>query len=248
MDVDKKRSFYERNLKLTKQDIQKAVNPDDYVIQTVNCMTELNKAINMLVKRLREWYSLYNPEASNNLKDHAVFTDLILKKTKKELLKEFKVDYSMGADLSDEDLSPIMSLAKQVNSMYSLKSKLDKYLEKTMNSYCPNVTAITGHLVGAKLLEHAHSLKRMAELPASTVQLLGAEKALFRHMRSNAKPPKYGVIFSLPMIQRAHPKQRGKVARAFADKISIAAKVDYFKGEFIGDKLKKQLEKKFHDY
>jgi len=121
----------------------------------------------------------------------------------------------------------------------------EKYLERKMTELCPNMTAVAGYLIGAKLLAYAGSTKRLAELPSSTIQLLGAEKALFRHITRNSLPPKYGVLHEHPMIARARKQDHGKVARLLADKISIASRVDYFKGAFIGDKLKEEIEKRF---
>jgi len=114
-----------------------------------------------------------------------------------------------------------------------------------MMAYCPNIYSLTGGLIGAKLLEKAKSLRHMAFLPSSTIQLLGAEKALFRHLRNKKiRPPKHGLILSHPTVMDAKRTDRGAAARMFAAKISIAAKVDYFHGEFIGDRLREELEKK----
>ena len=114
-----------------------------------------------------------------------------------------------------------------------------------MDGFCPNIKAVCDVMIAAKLMEHAGSLKRLSEMPASTIQILGAEKALFRHMKTGAKPPRHGVIVSHSLIANSPEKMHGRIARTLADKISIAAKVDYFKGQFIGDKLRKELEGKF---
>ena len=240
--------FYEANLLLTKIKVKGSVSDDQLIIQAINNIDDLNKATNTLVKRLREWYELYNPEFSESLTDHEKFVELIVKKNKTELLKEvnIKVRESMGADLNQKDVKPILSLAKQIQELYKFKEAQSKYLETRMKEVCPNMLAITGPLIGAKLLSLAGSLQRMAELPSSTVQLLGAEKALFRHLTNKKSlPPKYGVLHEHPMIARAKKKDHGKVARTLADKISIAVKVDYFKGDYVGDKLKQALEKRF---
>ncbi len=241
-------NLYQTNLMITKQKLKQAVTEDQLIIQTINNIDDLNKTTNTLVKRLREWYELYNPEFSESIQDHEKFVELIIKKDKGQLLKELKLkpEQTMGADLKEKDVKPIIALAKQINDSYKLKDVQTKYLEEKMNIVCPNMNAITGALIGAKLMSLAGSLQRMAELPSSTIQLLGAEKALFRHLTNKKSlPPKYGVLHEHPLITKAKKKDHGKIARKLADKISLAVKVDYFKGEFIGDKLKRDLEKRF---
>jgi len=231
---------------ITRKRIRESVNEDVFVIQSVNSIKELEKITNMMAKRLREWHSYYLPEFSESIHDHEKFAELTAKKTKDQLLKDIKAkkEHSMGADIKNKDLEPIKELAKELNSMYALKEKHKRYLEKLMNDYCPNTSAVAGPIIGAKLLEQAGSLKKLSEFPSSTVQVLGAEEAFFRHMTTGAKPPKYGYIHEHPFIARADKKSKGKIARALADKISIAAKVDYFRGKFVGDKLRKQVEAK----
>lgn len=239
--------FRKNNLILTKQKIKESVSSDLLITQTISNIEEIDKVANILAKRLREWYSYYLPEFSKSIQSHEKFVELILKKSKNELLKEIKIrkEDSMGANISNDDLKPIMALAEQLNSLYQLKEKQKEYLENLMKKTCPNLLEVAGPLIGAKLIGHAGSLKHLTEIPASIVQLLGAEKALFRHMKTGARPPKYGLIYSHQLIAQAKKKDQGKVARGLADKISIAIKVDHFKGEFIGDKLRKQLENKF---
>jgi len=229
--------FYEKNIQLTKKDIKASVSNDLLIIQTINGIEELDKVANMLAKRLREWYSLYNPELSHDIEDHKKFVEEVLKKVKRKS--------AMGAELSEKDLKLILELANKLKIVYEFREHLEKYLESLVKQVCPNITAITGALIAAKLLEHAGSLKKLVLFPASTIQLLGAEKALFRHMKTKAKAPKYGVLFQHPLIQKNKKKLHGKIARTLADKISLAAKIDYFKGEFIGDKLRKEIEDKF---
>jgi nucleolar protein 56 len=229
--------FYKRNLDLTKQRIKESVTPDLLVIHAIKDITGIDRAVNILVKNLRDWYSLYNPEMSENVKEHESFVRLVLEGKKRES--------KMGSNLSKRDLEPIMSLAKQVSGLYLFRKKQEQYLDKLMKETCPNLTLIAGSLTGAKLIEIAGSLKHLAEMPSSTVQLLGAEEALFRHLKTGSRCPKYGVIYAHELIQRTKKEDQGKAARALADKITIAGRVDYFKGEFIGDKLKKELEERF---
>ena len=239
--------FYQKNIEITKKAIKESVKKDVLIIQTINNIEGIDKVNSILIKNLREWYEIYNPEFSKSISNNEKFTELIIKKNKKGLLKEIKVreEDSMGADLSKDDLDAIKELAKKLDGIYNLKKGQQEYLEKLMREECPNLTEIASVFIGAKLIAYAGSLKRLSEMPASTIQLLGAEKALFRHMRTGAKAPKYGILFQHPLIGKINKKNYGKVARALADKISIAAKVDYFKGDFIGDKLKKEVEARF---
>lgn len=239
--------FYSKNVEITKSDVKDSVRDDILIIHAINSVEEIDKSVNILVKRLREWYELYNPEFSMAVESHERFVEEILEKEKKDLLKELKIEpsYSIGADLKQEDIEPIKSLAHQVYDLFQLKKSLMNYISTLMDELCPNIKAVCGVITGAMLIDKTGSLKRLSELPASTVQVLGAENALFRHMKTGAKPPRHGVIIHHPLLANAPNKVHGKIARVLADKIAIASKVDYFKGQFIGDKLRKILDDKF---
>ena len=146
---------------------------------------------------------------------------------------------------SEKRQAPIKELAKTITSLYTLRKSQSDYLELIIKKTYSNMYAITGSQIGAKLISFAGGFERLAKFPASTIQLLGAEEALFRHLKTGAKSPKYGILHEHPLVTQARASERGKVARALGDKISIAVKVDFFKGKFIGDKLRKQLEAKF---
>jgi len=147
----------------------------------------------------------------------------------------------------DEDIAAIQDLALIVSELYETKARFDAYVQRTMEMHAPNLTKLLSANLGARLISLAGSLGRLAKLPSSTVQLLGAEKAMFMHLRSGKAPPKHGIIFQHPSIYKAPYWQRGKVARSLASKASIAAKVDFYKGEFIGDKLVEDMEKRVNE-
>jgi nucleolar protein 56 len=229
----------ELNLKETKKKIRDSVKDDVLIIQTISHLEDLNKVINILIKDLREWYSYYNPEFSKRNQEHEVFIQLILKN------QDNKIKESMGGNLKKEDLKPLKDLTKQIDDLYKFKEKQEQYLESLMQKLCPNLSATAGTLIGAKLILHAGSLKNLILMPSSTVQLLGAEEALFRHIKTGARCPRHGLIVNHPLISSAPQKEHGRRARVLASKILLAAKTDYFKGKFIGDKLLKQAEDKF---
>jgi len=232
---------------IAKHKIKNSVKQDTLVIQAISNIDELDRVANTLVKRLREWYELYLPEFSKKLRDNEKFVELILKNKKSELLKEINISSrkSMGADLNETDIKPIIELAKTITSLYTLRESQSQYLELIIKKTYPNMYAITGSQIGAKLISLARSFEKLAKFPASTIQLLGAEEALFRHLKTGAKSPKYGILHEHPLVTNAQASERGKVARALGDKISIAVKIDFFKGKFIGEKLRRDLEKKF---
>src|SRR3989338_4248993 len=232
--------FNARNIKITKTSIKESVKKDLLIVQASSSIEDIDKAINLLVKRLREWYSYYNPEASYAYENHEKFVSLINHKKKSQLLKELNVSEkdAIGADLPEKDISAIMELAQKTSALFYLRQSYEKYLEGLEKEECPNFVELAGVTIAAKLIAHAGSMKRLAQMPASTLQIIGAEKALFRHMRNKKRnlPPKYGIIHEHPLIQKSDDKLRAKAARALADKLSIAIRVDYFKGKFIGDK------------
>lgn len=240
--------YHSLNLAVIKHDIKQSIEEDLFILQSINLVGDIDKAINQLSKRLREWYGLYVPEYSRSEPDTEQFIESILVKDKNELLTPLNINpsESMGADLSAENIYPLLKLAEQIKALHVLRKEQAAYIEKVMNRRYPNLSIIAGTIIGAKLISHAGSFKNLAGLPSSTIQLLGAEKALFRHLHNRrALPPKYGVLHEHPLIQSAAKKDHGKIARALADKLCIAVKVDYFKGAYIGDKLLKDLEKKF---
>ena len=217
---------------------------DSLINHAINSFSELNEAANMLVKRCREWYGLYAPEAAHDLYDNELFITKICEKNRNALLKELQVEQSMGVELAQTDVDEILALAHQIKQMYHLRTMHEEYLASMMKRYCPNTNELCGTTIAAQLIEKAGSLKRLALLPSSTIQLLGAEKALFRHITRGARSPKHGFIINHPLVSKADRKGKGKAARALADKISMCARLDYFKGEYLAPQLLKELEEK----
>lgn len=237
--------FYQKNLELTKLAVKKSVSEDGLVIQTIANVQELDKVNNLLTRRLKEWYGLYFPELEQKTSSPEKLVELVLSKDRKELLKELRIKETMGADLEKMHLLEILELAKKIKSLQELREEHEIYLEKVMSKYCPNILELAGVTLGAKLLELGKGLKHLALLPASTLQLLGAEKALFRHIKTGSRSPKYGIIFQHILVQKVGREEKGKAARMLADKLSLCARLDYFKGEFKAKEYRKELEERF---
>jgi nucleolar protein 56 len=204
------------NLKQTKKDIELATTRDNLIIQTIHSIDEISKCLNALATNLKERYGIYAPS-------------LLKTKDLQELLDQAKdvKREEMGIKLNIKDLNSIKAQYNQTVEIQKLKNKQEKYLESVMEEIVPSTLKITGSVIGARLIEKAGSLKRLARLPSSTIQILGAEKALFRHLQSNARPPKFGIIFAHESISSS--KGKGKAARQLAAKISISVRKDYFR-------------------
>ena len=218
-----------------------AVSDDFLIVQAVKSIEDLDKVLNSLAIRLRDWYEFYLPEYSVSQPDHAEFVRGVVETTKEQFLSGKKTD-SFGADLGKPHIAAMKQFAERLLGLYAAKQELERYVDSTMKTICPNLRAVAGSTLGAKLLEHAGTLKRLVELPSSTVQILGAEKALFKHLKSGSKPPKHGLLFQHPLIGKSPKKIRGKIARALAGKLAIACKADAISHNFIAEKLKEQFE------
>lgn len=232
-----------------------------HIIKAVNTLEDLDLVFNMLFEDVRDWYSLHFPELFRLVKEPEKSLTLIANLTlrekfvKEEVIKyyaneevaaelEKKAKESAGADLNAEQVEVIKQLAKKALELRKYRNALAGFIEKEMQSKLPNLTKIAGPLLGARLLREAKSLRKLAFMPSSTIQVIGAEKALFKHLRKGTKPPKHGIIFQHPLLRKVKRENRGKMARALANKISLAIKEDYFGKKDVSDKAVKELEEK----
>jgi len=243
---------------------QAAAKRDLSAVQAVRAMDDLDKTLNLLAGRVREWYGLHFPEMDRLVERHDSYAHLVAKLgnrsnfTPENLAAEgLPADKcqelakaaarSMGAELEELDLSVLQSFCNQMLDLYKFREKSESYVGEVLKEVAPNMTAVVGAPLSARLISIAGSLQNLAKMPASTLQVLGAEKALFRSLKTGARPPKHGVIFQHTAIHQAPRWQRGKIARALSGKLSIASRVDAFGGEFMGDKLKGNVEKKIEE-
>ena len=242
-------SFLTRiGLELTREKIRKSIRKDRILIQVVNAIDELDKSLNILITRLREWYGLHFPEMSRIIENHEKFAKLVSRyglrsHIEEERLKDLK-EKSIGIELDEKDERILKEYATRIEEMYKLREHLEKYVDHLMSEIAPNTKELAGSLIGARLIALAGGLEKLAQKPSSTVQLLGAEKALFRYLRGRGRSPKFGVLFIHPLVQKTPREKKGKVARVIASKISIAAKLDFYGRKEKTEKLKEDLEEK----
>merc|ERR1719354_35081 len=249
---------------------------DNMVIQSIALSDQLDKDINTYSMRVKEWYGNHFPELvkveSDNLKYCKLVELLGNRKTMHETegleskIEEICQDsdkaaavlkvatQTIGMDISEFDLAACGRFTRRVISITEYKQSLTEYLHKRMSSVAPNLSALIGDTVGARLISHAGSLTNLAKYPASTVQILGAEKALFRALKKRGNTPKYGLIFHSTFIGKAGQKNKGRISRFLANKASMASRIECFSNDdnvrtaVFGEKLKEQVEERLKFY
>jgi nucleolar protein 56 len=253
----------EKFIKKSKFGTTEALKSRDMMLgYTARSIDSMDEAIHLLTEKLEDLYSSYFPELK--LEDKRKYAEVMLvfdrKNPEAGSIEAFvgpqkaadlveKAKKSLGADLNEEDMAMIREFARNVVEMHKLRDAMDAHQEKMAQEVCPNIKFVSNAAIAAKLIAHTGSLRKLALLPASTIQVLGAEKALFKHLRSKGRvgSPKHGIIFQFPAIGTAPKHQRGKIARILATKIAIASKADAFSHRFIAEELKKELDKRIDE-
>lgn len=242
--------------KLAIHKIKKSSQEEDkLLIQAINSVDDIDESISKLVERIRDWYTIYFPEM-DTISNNETYIKLIAESENREdILENFnehfaeEIEESTGADIEEDDLLMLKSFAESIYSLQKSRKELENYIDSKMESIAPNLRDLLGSTLGAKLIAHIGSIKRLATYPASVIQIMGAEKAIFRHLKTGERPPKHGLIFQHPSVRGAKWWNRGKIARNLALKITLAVRKDVFSGEYdpsiAEDYLKKveQIEK-----
>merc|ERR1711920_99292 len=223
--------------------------------------------INTFVMRCKEWFGWHFPELVKIVPDPLMYCRVVrLIKSRDQMgsiteaeLGDLVLDESLGrqifeaaklsagTEMNPLDQTTISRFVDRVVSLCEYRKSLWTYLSDKMDAIAPNLTALIGELVGARLISHAGSLRNLAKYPASTVQILGAEKALFRALKKGGNTPKYGLIFHSTFIGRAEQKNKGRISRYLANKAALASRIDCFSEESTnvwGVKFREQVEER----
>ena len=245
---------------------------DNHIIQAIATIDHLDKAVNTFSMRVREWYGWHFPELVKIVSENQKYARCALFIRDKKSLSEDKLHdlakevdddettaraiieaarVSMGQDISDQDMDNVMTFAKRTVDLANYRRTLGNYLTAKMGVVAPNLAALIGETVGARLISHAGSLTNLAKYPASTVQILGAEKALFRALKTKGNTPKYGLIYHSSFIGKAGLKNKGRISRFLANKTSIASRIDNFSmqpSRKFGEALRAQVDERLRFY
>ena len=234
---------------------------DLHISQSINALDELDKIINVIGARLREWYGLHFPELDYLIQNIFTYAEIVrlagnrrnidlnmlenlgIESKRAEMIL-VAVERSKGGDILEENLSIIKKLANEVIMQTELRRILAHQIEEMMEKIAPNIKDILTATVGARLMAKAGSLQKLSVMPSSTIQIIGAEKALFRSLKTGAPPPKHGILFQHPILHSAPKWQRGKMARAIASKVAIAVRIDLFRNGEKDAHISEQLNKR----
>ncbi|RPI82117.1 MAG: ribonucleotide-diphosphate reductase subunit beta, partial [Nitrosopumilales archaeon] len=234
---------------------------DLHLVQAVNTLDELDEIINTISTRIREWYGLHFPELDYLLQNIITYANIVRdagsrENISKELLTQLElpdkkiemiqiaVSKSQGGDLTQESSESLKVLASQVIMLSELRTNLSTTIENLMEKLAPNLKNILTAIIGARLVAKAGSLIKLSQMPSSTIQIIGAEKALFRALKTGTRPPKHGLLFQHPSVNSAPKWQRGKIARALSSKIAIAVRIDVYRHAELDNSLLEQLTKR----
>ncbi len=246
-------------LQQAKKGVQEAFSKKDAsLIHAVRSIDDLDAVKSLIHQRLDEWYKINFPEFEVGTEeayakivsefgdkdfDLEKLTEIVGENKAIELMQ--KAEKSFGANFDLHDKNAIRKLAKALVNIIETRKELEEYVREKAKRELKNISYLTDELLAARLVSLAGGIDKLAEMPASTIQVIGAEKALFKHLKKGTLPPKHGIIFQNPHVNSAPLGHRGKIARALAAKIAIASKADAFTGNFIAPKLKATLDKRF---
>ena len=210
---------------------------DIHIKKAVESIVDINKTLNVLSARLREWYGLHFPEITTSIiSDGALYASLVKRFGVRDnwnedvLINEFKLEpefakklierarRSMGGVISQIDIETIQEMATRIEDLYKLRDKLEQFLEESLKEVAPNITAVIGASLAGSLISLAGSLEKLSRMPSSTIQIIGAEKALFKSLKYGLDTPKHGVIFQWHKIRSAKYFQRGHIAQIIGGK------------------------------
>ncbi len=234
-------------LRARRQLAQRHGEKDRILAEEVRAIDDLVRTANLMVERLREWYALHAPETirltdpkqlASLVAEHGDRTSVLTALEHADLATA-----SLGSDLEAADLAVVQGFAQALKAVHDSWAAIEKRVGELMEQLAPNVSSVVGPVIGARLIAMSGSLQRLATVPTGTVQLYGAETALFRHIKEGTKPPKHGILFQHPKVHQAPPWQRGAIARTLALHVSLAAKADAFTGNDLRQQIAEDLEK-----
>jgi len=247
MDKD---DIREKAISQTREEIESSVEKDQLLVKAVKQLDQLERDIRDQVERLRDWYGVHFPELEQEITEDDRFVDILEKYgVEKNNIEPFDqmAEKSTGSDLSEQDRELIENSVSTIASMKDLRDEIEFYVKEGAQEEFQNLSVLLGPVLATRLVALAGGLEELAKKPASTVQMLGAEKALFRHLHGEGTSPKHGVLFHHRFVKNLPEEKRGKMARFLANKSVMAARIDQYGDEDKSEKLRQKIEDKYEE-
>ena len=233
----------------TKEDLKEAADRDQYLIKAVKFLEQLERDIGPDMERLRDWYGIHFPELEEEIGSDEELIEILKRGVHRDELDAFEslAEDSTGAPLVDEDFEILKKSVENVQDRYDLKQDIEEYVEEGAKEEMKNLSKLLGPVLATKLVALQGSLEDLAKQPASTIQMLGAEKALFRYLHGEGTPPKHGILFEHEFVNSLPDDKRGKMARFIANKAAMAARLDQYGDKDKGKDLHNEIEEKYRE-
>lgn len=246
MDRDKLR---EQAIEQTRDKLKSAADRDRLMVKAVNFLDENNNNFNAEMERFRDWYGLHFPELEKEITDDEHLIKILSNGLKKDELDAFSemAESSTGMPLNEDDVEMLEEAYESLEKKLAMRGKIESYVEKVAEEEMPNLQKVLGSLLAARIVALAGGLEETAKKPSSTIQMLGAEKALFRYLHGEGTPPKHGVLFQHNFVNSLPEDKRGKMARFLANKAVMAARIDQYGDKDKGEELREECREKFEE-
>lgn len=239
----------EKALEQTKEQLREQADREQFMVKAVNTLDQLNNEMNQEMERFRDWYAIHFPELEGEITDDEHLVKILSRGLNQKELDSFSsmAEESTGSELTDKDEEMLQKAFDSVKGKMELREELEEYIKEIATEEMENLEGLLGPLLTARLVSLAGGLEELAKKPSSTVQMLGAEKALFRYLRGEGTPPKHGILFEHRFVNSLPEDKRGKMARFLANKASMAARLDQYGEKYKADDLREECREKFEE-
>ncbi|MFB6145210.1 MAG: hypothetical protein ABEJ99_01760 [Candidatus Nanohaloarchaea archaeon] len=246
-DNDNREELRKKALEKTRGDLKESVEKDRWIAKTVKFLDQNSNDFREEMERFREIYSLHFPELVKEITDDEDLVKILERGVKKDELDAFSsmAESSTGTDITDDERQMLENMVAHLKQKMEINEELESYIKDSAREAMPNLEALLGPLVAARLVSLSGGLDELAKSPASTIQVLGAEKALFRYLHGKGTPPKHGVLFQHEYVNSLPEEKRGKMARFLANKAAIAARLDNYGDKDKGEELREEAREKY---
>jgi len=243
-----KEDIVDQALDQTKEELSEQ-DSEKHLIKAVKTLEVVEGSINEKEERFRDWYSLHFPELVDEIRDIGQLAKILDDSVQRDDLEAFSemAESSNGSEIREKQKEIIETVLEDLNSNLELRDELEAYIKSSVKDEMPNLSKLLDPIIAAQILAQAGGLDELAKMPASTVQMLGAEKALFRYLRGNGTPPKHGILFEHEFVRPLPSNPRGKMARFLANKTVMAARLDNYGDKDKGEDLRQEARQKFQE-